>query len=89
MLLSDILLLTASAKFLNWDHKSLKDVYLVSNTRHLTTHFYSSIDITHPITIVVRCLNFKGRFLGTSKTDSNCHGDICPGNISPGDICPY
>ena len=34
-------------------------------------------------------MNFKGRFLGTSRTDSNCHGDICPGNISPGDICPY
>ena len=33
--------------------------------------------------------NFKCRFLGTSGTDSNCHGDICPGNICPGDICPY
>ena len=28
-------------------------------------------------------------FLGTSRTDSDCHGDICPGNICPGDICPY
>ena len=28
-------------------------------------------------------------FLGTSWTDSNCHGDICPGNICPRDICPY
>ena len=37
---------------------------------------------------------FKGIFLGTSRTESNCYGDICPGdicpgNICPGDICPY
>ena len=25
--------------------------------------------------------NFKGRILGTSRTDSNCHGDIYSGNI--------
>ena len=28
--------------------------------------------------------NFKCRFLETSRTDSNCHGEICPC-----DICPY
>ena len=28
--------------------------------------------------------DFKGRFLGTSKTDSNSLSDICPGKI-----CPY
>ena len=28
--------------------------------------------------------NFKGRFLWTFRTDSNCQGDICPR-----DICPY
>ena len=33
--------------------------------------------------------NFKDRFLGTSRTASNCHGDICPGNICPRNICPY
>ena len=33
--------------------------------------------------------NFEGRFLGTSRTDSNCYSDICPGNICPRDICPY
>ena len=33
--------------------------------------------------------NFKGRFLGTSTTDHNCHADIWRGNICPGDICPY
>ena len=32
---------------------------------------------------------FRCRLLGTSRTDSNCHGDNCPGNIYPGDICPY
>ena len=24
-----------------------------------------------------------------SRTDSNCHGDICPDNICLRDICPY
>ena len=33
--------------------------------------------------------NIKGKFLGPSLTDANCHGDICPGNICPGNICPY
>jgi len=33
--------------------------------------------------------NFKGRFLGTSRTDSNWHGTIYPGNICLGNICPY
>ena len=33
--------------------------------------------------------NFKGRFLGTSRTESNCHRDICPCNICPDDNCPY
>ena len=33
--------------------------------------------------------NFKGNFLGTSRTDSNFQVDICSGNICPGDICPY
>ena len=33
--------------------------------------------------------NFKHRFLGTSRIDSNFHSDNCPGNIYPGDICPY
>ena len=32
--------------------------------------------------------NFKGRFLGTSRTDYISYGDICPGYICPGDICP-
>ena len=34
-------------------------------------------------------LNFKGSFLGASRTDSNYQVDTCPGNICPGDICPY
>ena len=32
---------------------------------------------------------FKGRFLWTFRTYSNCQGDICPRNICPRDICPY
>ena len=32
---------------------------------------------------------FKGRFLGTSRTDFNCNGDICPGNICPRTIYLY
>ena len=33
--------------------------------------------------------NYKDRLPGTSRTDSNCHSDICTGKICPGDICPY
>ena len=55
---------------------------------------------THPpglvvITVISQLLltrfwwNFKGRFLWTFWTDSNCQGDICPRNICPRDICPY
>ena len=32
--------------------------------------------------------NFKNRFLGTSRTDSNSHSVICPCNICPCNICP-
>ena len=27
--------------------------------------------------------------MGTSRTNSNCHCDLCPSNICPGGICPY
>ena len=33
--------------------------------------------------------NFKGSFLGASRTDSNYQVNICLGNICPGDICPH
>ena len=33
--------------------------------------------------------NFKGRFLWTLRTDSNCQCHISPRNICPHDICPY
>ena len=33
--------------------------------------------------------NFKDRFLGISRTDSNCHSGIYPDNICPDDIYPY
>ena len=40
--------------------------------------------------LLARCWqNFKGRFLGISRTDSICHGNIYPGNIYPGNICLY
>ena len=47
---------------------------------------------THPTTAKTQCQqvltrfwpNFKGRLLGTSRTDSKYHVYICPG-----DICPY
>ena len=48
-----------------------------------TTHQISQLILTRS------WWNFKWRFLGTSRTDSNCQGDICPDNICPGDICPY
>ena len=33
--------------------------------------------------------NLKSRYLGTSRTDFSCHGDICSGNTCPGYICLY
>ena len=33
--------------------------------------------------------NFKGSFLGTSRTDSNYQVNICLGNICPDQICPH
>ena len=33
--------------------------------------------------------NSKGRILWTSRTNYNCHCDICPCNICLGDICLY
>ena len=34
-------------------------------------------------------MNFKGSFLGISRTDFESHSDICLSNICPGDNCPY
>ena len=31
----------------------------------------------------------KGRLLGTSRSVSKCHSDICLGNTCPNDIYPY
>ena len=53
-----------------------------------TTHTKSMSAISH-LLLTQFCWNFKGRFLGTPRTDSNCPSDICPCNICPGDICPY
>ena len=61
--------------------------------QHLSRQYLSwghlSISAKSQLLLVRYGSNFTGRFLGTSRTDSNCHGDICPGNICPCDICPY
>ena len=55
---------------------------------HPPPHTNSMLEISQ--LLLTRFLwNFKCRFLGTSRTDHNCHGDICPGNIYQGGICPY
>ena len=48
------------------------------------THHTNSKSAISQLLLTRYWWNFKGRLLGTSRTDSNCHGDICPGNI-----CPY
>ena len=56
--------------------------------RHLSRQ-HLSISVISQLLLAWFWPNFKGRFLGISRTESNCYGDICPGNICPGDICPY
>ena len=56
----------------------------------LNTHTHTnSISAISQLLLTRFWWNFKGRFLWTSRTDSNCQGDICPRNICPRDICPY
>ena len=52
------------------------------------THHRNSISAISQLWLIRFWWNFKGRFLWTSRVDSNCHCDICPGNICPCDICP-
>ena len=58
---------------------------------HPTTHPTAKVVITviSQLLLIQFWLKFKCRPQGTSRTDSNCYGDICPVNICPGDICPY
>ena len=53
-----------------------------------TLHHTNSMSAISQLLVARFWPNFKGRFLGTSRTDSNCYGDICTVNICPGDICP-
>ena len=53
------------------------------------THHRNSMSAISQLLLTRLWWNFKGRLLGTSRTDSNCQGDICPRNICPCDICPY
>ena len=59
-----------------------------TTTTTTNTHTNSMSEISQLLLTRFRW-NFKGRILGTSRTDSNCHGDICTGNFYPGDICLY
>ena len=54
-----------------------------------TTTTANSMSAKSPLLLARFWWNFKGSFLGASRTDSNYQVSICPGNISPGDNCPY
>ena len=57
------------------------------NPHYLFTYCISVLLVQDLEEILI--LKRLGRFLGTSRTDSNCNSDICPGNICSGDICTY
>ena len=74
---------------LSWWHLSRQHL----SRQHLS-RWHLSISGIFQLSLTRVLWNLKGKFLETSRTDSNCHGDICPGdicpgNICPGDICPY
>ena len=52
-------------------------------------HYTNSMSAISQLLLTRFWPNFKLRFLGTTRTDFNCHIDICPCNICPGNICPY
>ena len=60
-------------------------------TLHTTPphHHRNSMSVISQLLLTRFWPNFKGRFQGTSRTDSNCYSYSCPGNNCPGDICPY
>ena len=55
--------------------------------KHLSWQ-YLSISGIYQLLLTRFSWNFKGSFLGASRTDSNYQVDIFPCNICPGDICP-
>ena len=54
-----------------------------------TTHHTNSMSVISQLLFTRFSLNFNGGFLGTSRTSTNCYGDICAGNTCPCDICSY
>ena len=56
---------------------------------HPPTHHTNSMSAISQLLLARFWWNFKGSFLGASRTDSNYQVNICPGNICPGDICPH
>ena len=56
------------------------DTKMTLHTPHPTTQRNSMLAISQ-LLLTRFWWNFKHRFLGTSKTDSNYQVDICPGNI--------
>ena len=67
----------------------IKNNRVLTNMHTTTTTTGNSISAISQLLLARFWPNFKGGFLGTSRRDSYCYGDICPGNICPGDICPY
>ena len=49
----------------------------------------NSMSSISPLLLTRFWWNSNGRFLGTSRTDSNRQGDICLSSICPRAICPY
>ena len=64
-----------------------KWLYTTTTTTTTTTH-RNSMSAISQLLLTRFCSNFKVRFLGTSRTNSNCYGAICPDNICLGHICP-
>ena len=73
----------------SWEH--LEPIPTVTWTFVQATFVLQNLSISGISQLLVTRFwpNFKGRFLGPSLTDVNCHGIICLGNICPGHICSY
>ena len=63
----------------------VKKLYTTTTHQHYLPSTHTNLISALYKLLLTLCLpNFKGRFMGSSWRDSNCHNDICPGNI-----CPY
>ena len=58
-------------------------------SRQHLSWWHLSISGISPLLLTRFWWNFKGSFLGTTRTDSNYQVNICLGKIWPCDICPY